>query len=202
MSVLFFSSFCACTVCPWHKWLTCSLPFRVGPPYPQHPTMPLVTRNIEPRHVCRQTLPSNIRSELECVTNISLANIIRQLGSLSECLQCVWLGVIMPIITIQCDWLIARCICVWQVYLHMCVQAVYCFNAVVSMHLLCLCKRISAHLVNAFLTLMCKLSVCQTFITVYRAFLHLNSLIFQHLTKFKPGEGLVLLHFLLCMCML
>ncbi|KAM3843369.1 actin-binding protein WASF2 [Diretmus argenteus] len=46
--------------------------------------MPLVTRNIEPRHVCRQTLPPNIRSELECVTNISLANIIRQLGSLSK----------------------------------------------------------------------------------------------------------------------
>uniref|UniRef100_A0A1A8NKV5 Wiskott-Aldrich syndrome protein family member n=3 Tax=Nothobranchius TaxID=28779 RepID=A0A1A8NKV5_9TELE len=46
--------------------------------------MPLVTRNIEPRHVCRQTLPSTIRSELECVTNISLANIIRQLGSLSK----------------------------------------------------------------------------------------------------------------------
>ncbi|CAG10025.1 unnamed protein product, partial [Tetraodon nigroviridis] len=44
--------------------------------------MPLVTRNIEPRHVCRQTVPSNIRSELECVTNISLANVIRQLGSL------------------------------------------------------------------------------------------------------------------------
>lgn len=48
--------------------------------------MPLVTRNIEPRHLCRQTIPTNIRSELECVTNISLANIIRQLGSLSECL--------------------------------------------------------------------------------------------------------------------
>lgn len=46
--------------------------------------MPLVTRNIEPRHLCRQTIPTNIRSELECVTNISLANIIRQLGSLSK----------------------------------------------------------------------------------------------------------------------
>uniref|UniRef100_A0A3Q3EAF4 Wiskott-Aldrich syndrome protein family member n=1 Tax=Labrus bergylta TaxID=56723 RepID=A0A3Q3EAF4_9LABR len=46
--------------------------------------MPLVTRNIEPRHLCRQTIPSNIRSELECVTNISLSNIIRQLGSLSK----------------------------------------------------------------------------------------------------------------------
>lgn len=46
--------------------------------------MPLVTRNIEPRHLCRQTLPNSIKSELECVTNISLANIIRQLGSLSK----------------------------------------------------------------------------------------------------------------------
>nr|XP_020462628.1 wiskott-Aldrich syndrome protein family member 2 [Monopterus albus] len=46
--------------------------------------MPLVTRNIEPRHVCRHPIPSSIRSELECVTNASLANIIRQLGSLSK----------------------------------------------------------------------------------------------------------------------
>nr|XP_057903964.1 actin-binding protein WASF2-like [Doryrhamphus excisus] len=46
--------------------------------------MPLVTRNIEPRHVCRQSIPTSIRSELECVTNNSLANIIRQLGSLSK----------------------------------------------------------------------------------------------------------------------
>lgn len=46
--------------------------------------MPLVTRNIEPRHLCRQTLPS-VPSELECMTNITLANVIRQLGSLSEC---------------------------------------------------------------------------------------------------------------------
>ncbi|XP_068848955.1 LOW QUALITY PROTEIN: actin-binding protein WASF2-like [Capricornis sumatraensis] len=45
--------------------------------------MPLVTRNFEPRHLCRQTLPS-IRSELECKTNITLANVIRQLGSLSK----------------------------------------------------------------------------------------------------------------------
>ncbi|KAG9355568.1 hypothetical protein JZ751_000406 [Albula glossodonta] len=46
--------------------------------------MPLVTRNIEPRHLCRQTLPKSVKSELECVTNITLANIIRQLGSLSK----------------------------------------------------------------------------------------------------------------------
>ncbi len=49
------------------------------------PIMPLVTRNIEPRHLCRQSLPNTIKSELECVTNITLANIIRQLGSLSKC---------------------------------------------------------------------------------------------------------------------
>lgn len=51
--------------------------------------MPLVTRNIEPRHLCRQTLPNAIKSELECVTNITLANIIRQLGSLSKWVM-VW----------------------------------------------------------------------------------------------------------------
>ncbi|XP_026531876.1 wiskott-Aldrich syndrome protein family member 2 [Notechis scutatus] len=45
--------------------------------------MPLVTRNIEPRHLCRQTLPS-VRNELECATNITLSNVIRQLGSLSK----------------------------------------------------------------------------------------------------------------------
>ncbi|XP_060798910.1 wiskott-Aldrich syndrome protein family member 2 [Neoarius graeffei] len=46
--------------------------------------MPLVMRNIEPRHLCRETLPKSVRSELECVTNVTLANIIRQLGSLSR----------------------------------------------------------------------------------------------------------------------
>uniref|UniRef100_A0A674MIS2 Wiskott-Aldrich syndrome protein family member n=1 Tax=Takifugu rubripes TaxID=31033 RepID=A0A674MIS2_TAKRU len=66
-------------IASYHSFL-----LRVGPPCPQYPIMPLVTRNIEPRHVCRQTVPSNIRSELECVTNISLANVIRQLGSLSK----------------------------------------------------------------------------------------------------------------------
>lgn len=45
--------------------------------------MPLVIRNIEPRHLCRQALPS-VQSELECMTNITLSNVIRQLGSLSK----------------------------------------------------------------------------------------------------------------------
>lgn len=76
--------------------------------------MPLVTRNIEPRHLCRQTIPTNIRSELECVTNISLANIIRQLGSLSECLPfsadvtesviSALLGVVEPTVTLLIDY--------------------------------------------------------------------------------------------------
>ncbi|KAI4801982.1 actin-binding protein WASF1 isoform X2 [Pseudochaenichthys georgianus] len=46
--------------------------------------MPLVKRTIEPRHLCHTVLPRNIKNELECVTNISLANVIRQLGSLSK----------------------------------------------------------------------------------------------------------------------
>ncbi|XP_001516853.2 wiskott-Aldrich syndrome protein family member 3 isoform X1 [Ornithorhynchus anatinus] len=46
--------------------------------------MPLVKRNIEPRHLCRGTLPEGITSELECVTNTTLAAIIRQLSSLSK----------------------------------------------------------------------------------------------------------------------
>lgn len=47
-------------------------------------TMPLVKRNIEPRHLCRGALPEGITSELECVTNSTLAAIIRQLSSLSK----------------------------------------------------------------------------------------------------------------------
>lgn len=46
--------------------------------------MPLVKRNIEPRHLCRGALPDGVTSELECVTNSTLAAIIKQLGSLSE----------------------------------------------------------------------------------------------------------------------
>ncbi|XP_013867022.1 wiskott-Aldrich syndrome protein family member 1 [Austrofundulus limnaeus] len=46
--------------------------------------MPLVKRTIEPRHLCHTVLPRNIRNELECVTNVSLANVIRQLSSLSK----------------------------------------------------------------------------------------------------------------------
>ncbi|KAG3271581.1 WASF1-like [Ictidomys tridecemlineatus] len=46
--------------------------------------MPLVKRNIDPRHLCHTALPKGTKNELECVTNISLANIIRQLSSLSK----------------------------------------------------------------------------------------------------------------------
>ncbi|XP_039621691.1 wiskott-Aldrich syndrome protein family member 3-like [Polypterus senegalus] len=46
--------------------------------------MPLVKRNIEPRHLCRGALPDGVTSELECVTNSTLAAIIKQLGSLSQ----------------------------------------------------------------------------------------------------------------------
>ncbi|XP_068103676.1 actin-binding protein WASF3-like isoform X2 [Hyperolius riggenbachi] len=46
--------------------------------------MPLVKRNIEPRHLCRGIVPDAVTSELECVTNSTLAAIIKQLGSLSR----------------------------------------------------------------------------------------------------------------------
>ncbi|XP_054711614.1 LOW QUALITY PROTEIN: actin-binding protein WASF3-like [Uloborus diversus] len=54
--------------------------------------MPLLQRLIEPVHVCRNTLPVDNRgtlaidipNELECVTNGTLSNVIRQLSSLSK----------------------------------------------------------------------------------------------------------------------
>ncbi|XP_062841426.1 wiskott-Aldrich syndrome protein family member 3b [Trichomycterus rosablanca] len=46
--------------------------------------MPLVKRNIEPRHLCRGALPVGVGSELECVMNNTLSAIIRQLSSLSK----------------------------------------------------------------------------------------------------------------------
>lgn len=47
-------------------------------------TMPLVKRIIEPRYLCRGALPDGVASELECVTNSTLAAVIKQLGGLSE----------------------------------------------------------------------------------------------------------------------
>ncbi|CAG5874342.1 unnamed protein product [Menidia menidia] len=46
--------------------------------------MPLVKRNIEPRHLCHGAVPDGIGSELECVTNNTLSAIILQLSSLSK----------------------------------------------------------------------------------------------------------------------
>ncbi|KAK7926082.1 hypothetical protein WMY93_008392 [Mugilogobius chulae] len=46
--------------------------------------MPLVKRNIAPRHLCHGTVPDGIGNELECVTNNTLSAIIRQLSSLSK----------------------------------------------------------------------------------------------------------------------
>ncbi|XP_034746843.1 wiskott-Aldrich syndrome protein family member 3-like [Etheostoma cragini] len=45
--------------------------------------MPLVKRNIQPRHLCHGAVPDRIGNELECVTNNTLSAIIRQLSSLS-----------------------------------------------------------------------------------------------------------------------
>uniref|UniRef100_A0A8C9X9A2 Wiskott-Aldrich syndrome protein family member n=1 Tax=Sander lucioperca TaxID=283035 RepID=A0A8C9X9A2_SANLU len=46
--------------------------------------MPLVKRIIEPRYLCRGALPDGVASELECVTNSTLAAVIKQLGGLSR----------------------------------------------------------------------------------------------------------------------
>lgn len=46
--------------------------------------MPLVKRIIEPRYLCRGSLPDGVASELECVTNSTLAAVIKQLGGLSK----------------------------------------------------------------------------------------------------------------------
>ncbi|XP_041351789.1 wiskott-Aldrich syndrome protein family member 2-like [Gigantopelta aegis] len=46
--------------------------------------MPLTKRNIEPTYVSRVEVPPNVRNELECVTNNTLANVIRELSSLSK----------------------------------------------------------------------------------------------------------------------
>uniref|UniRef100_A0A3B3VBP6 Wiskott-Aldrich syndrome protein family member n=1 Tax=Poecilia latipinna TaxID=48699 RepID=A0A3B3VBP6_9TELE len=46
--------------------------------------MPLIKRNIDPRHLCQGAVPDGIGNELECVTNNSLSAIIRQLSCLSK----------------------------------------------------------------------------------------------------------------------
>ena len=46
--------------------------------------MPLIKRRIEPTELSRAHIGQGIRNELECVTNNTLANVIRQLSSLSK----------------------------------------------------------------------------------------------------------------------
>ena len=46
--------------------------------------MPLIKRIIEPVDLSRSSVAPGIRNELECVTNNTLANVIRQLSSLSK----------------------------------------------------------------------------------------------------------------------
>lgn len=46
--------------------------------------MPFIQRIVDPTHVSRVEVDKSVTNELECVTNHSLANIIRQLSSLSQ----------------------------------------------------------------------------------------------------------------------
>jgi len=45
--------------------------------------MPLIKRLVEPVHISRAVVPQHINNELEFVSNSALANIMRQLGTLS-----------------------------------------------------------------------------------------------------------------------
>lgn len=46
--------------------------------------MPLIKRGIEPVNLSRTHVGPGVQNELECVTNSTLANVIRQLSSLSK----------------------------------------------------------------------------------------------------------------------
>ena len=46
--------------------------------------MPLIKRHIEPENLSRSPVPQGIKNELEFVTNNTLANVIRQISSLSK----------------------------------------------------------------------------------------------------------------------
>ena len=46
--------------------------------------MPLIKRTVEPVELSRSSIAPGVRNELECVTNNTLANVIRQLSSLSR----------------------------------------------------------------------------------------------------------------------
>jgi len=45
--------------------------------------MPLVKRGVDPTHISRVVVEKGVSNELECVSNATLANLIRQLSSLS-----------------------------------------------------------------------------------------------------------------------
>ena len=47
-------------------------------------TMPLIKRSIEPAELSRTKVGPGVQNELECVTNNTLASVIRQLSSLSK----------------------------------------------------------------------------------------------------------------------
>ena len=46
--------------------------------------MPLIKRAVQPIELSRAHVAQGVRNELECVTNNTLANVIRQLSSLSK----------------------------------------------------------------------------------------------------------------------
>lgn len=46
--------------------------------------MPFNKRTVEPIHLSRVQIPKDVPNELECVANHTLANVIRQLSSLSS----------------------------------------------------------------------------------------------------------------------
>jgi len=45
--------------------------------------MPLIKRLVEPVHISRAVVPTHVNNELEFVGNSALANVMRQLGTLS-----------------------------------------------------------------------------------------------------------------------
>ncbi|KAI4880071.1 hypothetical protein NFI96_013379 [Prochilodus magdalenae] len=70
--------------------------------------MPLVKRNIEPRHLSRGALPEGIGSELECVTNNTLSAIIRQLSSLTIFQLVFVVGFIHQVLLSACNGVVKR----------------------------------------------------------------------------------------------
>lgn len=46
--------------------------------------MPLAVRYVEPKHLWRKALPDGVRNELHAVSVLSIAGLIRQIGSLAK----------------------------------------------------------------------------------------------------------------------